>query len=162
MSWSAPLLALLGTVVGASVTLLADRARWRRDQHLRRHEALRTSYGAYLAALHATSEEIRAVSLGEHAPETSRQSAARTAFRSAKLNIQREQLVLMAPEPVVRASDETFRTLRELRDVVGDGADRQAVEYQAILDRYQAALASLREAMRADLGSPTLSGGITF
>jgi len=116
MSWSAPLLALLGTLVGASVTLLADGVRWRRDQDQRRPEVLRNAYGTYLAALHATSEEIRTVSLGEHSPETSRQSAARMAFRSANLNACREQLVLLAPRQIVHAGDETFTTLRQLRD----------------------------------------------
>src|SRR5688500_6428670 len=61
VGWSAPLLTLLGTVVGASVTLFADRVRWRRDRDLRRRDERRTVYGAYLAALHTTSEEIRAV-----------------------------------------------------------------------------------------------------
>ncbi|REF99750.1 hypothetical protein DFJ67_5794 [Asanoa ferruginea] len=156
------MLALLGTVVGASVTLFADRVRARRDQNLRRHETLRNAYGTYLGALHTTSEELRAVSLGEHAADVSRQSAARTAFRSAKLNIHREQLVLLAPERAVLAGDEAFRTLRELRDVVAEGGDLQSVEYQQVLDRYQAALGTLRDVMRADLGSPALGHGVTF
>jgi hypothetical protein len=71
VNWSPALLTLLGTIVGASVTLLADRVRWRRDQHQRRHDARRDAYATYLAALHATSDGIRAVSLGEYAPETS-------------------------------------------------------------------------------------------
>jgi hypothetical protein len=162
MSWSAPLLALLGTIVGASVTLLADRVRWRRDQDQRRLEALRNAYGTYLAALHTTSEEIRTVSLGEYPPETSRQSAARSAFRSAKLTACREQLVLLAPQQIVRAGDETFTTLRELRDIVAHGGDIDLPEYQQVLKRYQAALHELRNVMRADLGSPTLHNNVTF
>jgi hypothetical protein len=162
VSWSAPLLALLGTVVGASVTLVADRVRWRRDQDQHRLESLRTAYGTYLAALHATSEQIRAVSLGEHPPEASRQSAARAAFRSAKLNACREQLVLLAPEPVVRAGDQTFTALRDLRDAVGHGSDLNSPDYLEILSRYQAALKGLRNVMRADLGSPPLHDEVTF
>jgi hypothetical protein len=162
VGWSAPLLALLGTIVGASVTLFADRVRWRRDQDLRRREERRSAYGTYLAALHTTSEEIRAVSLGEHSVETTRQSAARTAFRSAHLNACREQLVLLAPEPIVRASDGTFTALRDLRDVVGRGGDLNSPDYQQILTRYQAALTTLRTAMRVDLGGPALAGDVTF
>ena len=94
VNWSTALPTLLGTIVGASVTLLADRVRWRRDQHQRRHDARRDAYATYLAALHATSDGIRAVSLGEHTPETPKPSAARAVFRSANLNATREQLVL--------------------------------------------------------------------
>jgi len=162
VTWSAPLLALLGTIVGASVTLLADRIRWRRDRGQRRVEALRNTYGTYLAALHATSEELRSVSLGEHAPQTSRSSAARAAFRVAQLNACREQLVLLAPrEPTVRVGDETFTTLRELRDAIGQGSDVDSPDYRQILKRYQGALYELRNVMRADLGSPPLDE-VTF
>jgi hypothetical protein len=162
VTWSAPLLALLGTVVGAAVTLVADRVRWRRDQSQRRQEVLRAAYGAYLAALHATSEEIRVVSLGERPRGTSRQSAARAAFRSAQLNACREQLVLLAPEPTVRAGDGTFTALRDLRDVVGHGGDLDSPDYQQVLTRFQAALKALRNSMRTDLGSPSLTDDVTF
>jgi hypothetical protein len=141
--------------------LIADRVRWGRDQGQRRHEELRTAYGTYLAALHATSEEIRAVSLGEHRAEMSRHSAARAAFRSAKLNACREQLVLLAPEPIVRAGDDTFTALRDLRDAVGHGSDLNSADYGPILRRYQAALKELRNFMRADLGSPPLDDDVT-
>jgi hypothetical protein len=161
VDWSGPLVALLGTVVGASVTLLADRVRWRRDQHQRRYELLRAAYGDYLASLHTTSEEVRAVSL-ERKPEVSRQSAARAAFRSASLNARREQLVLLAPEPTVRAANETFVALRELRDSVSHGNDANSPGYQEILSEYLAALQRLRNAMRADLGGPPLADVVTF
>lgn len=162
MNWWAPLLTLLGTIVGASVTLAADRVRWRRDQDQRRHETLRTAYGGYLAALHATSEQIRAVSLGEHEPETPRTQAARAAFRSADLSAGREQLVLLAPARIVRAGDDAFRTLRELRDIVGEGAGLDAPDYQRVLGRYQAALRQLRDTMREDLGSPALTKDVAL
>ena len=139
MNWSPALLTLLGTIVGASVALLADRVRWRRDQHQRRHDARRDAYATYLAALHATSDGIRAVSLGEYVPETSRPSAARAAFRSANLNAIREQLVLLAPALIVRAADETFKGLRQLRDLVSQGHDLESPEYQQVLNRYQLA-----------------------
>lgn len=162
VNWSAPLFALLGTAVGASVTLLADRIRWRRDQAQRRAETLRQTFGTYLAALHSTSEEIRAVSLGEQPSGTSRPSAARAAFRSAQLNACREQVVLVASAPVVRVADGTFTTLRELRDVVGAGGDLDSADYQRCRASYQGHLKELRNAMRADLGSPAFAEDVTF
>jgi hypothetical protein len=162
MDWSSALSALLGTLLGASITLWADRVRWRRDQDQRRHEVRRDAYAAYLAALHAGSEGIRAVSLGDYSTATSRQSASREAFQAAKLRPTREQLVLLAPEPVVRVSDEAFRALRELRDLVGDGHTLDAEDYQVILQQYQSALATLRNLLRVDLGSPALSDDVTL
>ncbi len=84
------------------------------------------------------------------------------ALRSAKLNACREQLVLLAPEPIVRAGDEAFTALRELRDAVGQGSDLNSPDYQQILKRYQAALKGLRNDMRADPGSPALDDDVTF
>jgi hypothetical protein len=111
----------------------------------------------YLAAIHATSEEIRSVALGEYPPETSRPSAARSAFHSAQLNACREQVVLLAPARVVHAADGTFTALRELRDIVSSGGDLDSPDYRKSLGRYQAGLNELRNAMRADLGSPAIA-----
>jgi hypothetical protein len=71
-------------------------------------------------------------------------------------------LVLLAPEPVVRASDETFTALRDLRDAVSHGSDLSSPDYLEILRRYQAVLKGLRNTMRADLGSPPLHDEVTF
>jgi hypothetical protein len=162
MDWSAALPTLLGTVVGASITQVADRIRWRRDQDQRRQESRREAYAAYLAALHAGSEAIRAVSLADHVTQDSRLSAAREAFGGAGLRSTREQLVLLAPESVVRVADEAFRTLRELRELVGKGHDVESPDYQQTLTRYQAALKASRNRMRADLGTPALGDDVTF
>lgn len=158
MNWSTALLTLLGTIVGASVTLLADGVRWRRDQHQRSQAMRREAYAAYLFALHGTSENIRAVSLGEHAPDASRTLAAMAAFRSSNLNAAREQLVLLAPAPVVHAADDTFRPLRKMRNLLAQGYDFSAPTYKEVLTRYQLALKTLRNVMRGDLGTPYLDG----
>lgn len=162
MSWWAAVSALAGTIIGVSATLLADGVRWQRDQRQRRHDARRDAYAAYLAALHATSEGLRAVSLGEHPTEVSRPSAARAAFRSTSLNAVRELLVLQAPTPIVLAAAETFRQLRDLRDVVARSRDLDPADYEQVLNRYQVALARLRNVMRADLGVPPLDPAQPF
>jgi hypothetical protein len=156
VNWSAALPTLLGTIVGASLTLLADRVRWRRDEHQRGHAARRDAYAAYLAALHATSERIRTVSHGEHLPEASTPSAAREAFSSANLNATREQIMLVAPAPIVRAADDAFRRLRTLRNLLSQGHDSESPDYKQALYRYQLALKTLRNVMRGDLGTSPL------
>ncbi|MEU0877026.1 hypothetical protein ABZ345_00395 [Lentzea sp. NPDC005914] len=162
MNWLAALLTLAGTVVGASITLTAERMRWRRDQRERHLEARRDSYAGYLAALHTTSESIRAVSLDEHDADVRRSSAARAAFSTANLNAAREQIVLLAPASVVRAADKTFTTLRSLHDIVAQGGDLDSPNYRETLSVYQHALKDLRKVMREDLGTPSLVDDVTF
>jgi hypothetical protein len=162
VNWLTALLTLAGTIVGASITLTAERLRWRRDQRERRIEARREAYAGYLAALHATSEGIRDVSLGQHDDAVSRSSAARAAFRSANLNAAREQIVLLAAAAIVRAADKTFTSLRALRDVVGHGGTLDTPDYRQHLDGYQQALKALRNVMRDDLGAPSLEDDGTF
>ena len=155
VDWSAALTALLGTIVGASVTLLADRARWRRDESQRRYEERRGSYVGFLAALHATSEALRVVPTSAGA-SADRRPAAWAAFGSANVNAVREQLELLAPTPVLQVGRETFRALRELRDLVADGHNIESKDYRRVLSRYQERLIRLRHVMRYDLGTPAL------
>ena len=147
---------MAGTIVGASITLIADRVRWRRDQDQRHHQTRRDSYATYLAALHATSDAIRVVSLNEHDPQVSRVSAAVTAFGSAHLNAAREHVALVGPESVVHAADATFRSLRNLRDLLRQGPDLESSEYQQGLAQYQLTLYALRNVMRSDLGNTSI------
>lgn len=159
VNWSAglpALVGLLGTIVGAALTLLADRVRWRRDEYQRGHASRREAYAAYLAALHATSENMRTVSHGDHAPETSMPAAAREAFRSASLHAAREQIMLVAPAPIVEAANDTFRRLRKLRNLLSQGRDFESPDYKQDLNQYQLALKALRNVMRGDLGTPPL------
>ena len=156
MNWLAAALTLAGTIVGASITLIADRVRWRRDQDQRHHQTRRDSYATYLAALHATSDAIRVVSLNEHDPQVSRVSAAVTAFGSAHLTAAREHVALVGPESVVHAADATFRSLRNLRDLLRQGHDLESSEYQQGLAQYQLTLYALRNVMRSDLGNTSI------
>ena len=61
----------------------------------------------------------------------------------------------------MRACDETFTSLRDLRDSVGRGSDLGSPDYQQILDRYLTGLKTLRNLLRADLGSPPLHSDVT-
>jgi hypothetical protein len=93
---------------------------------------------------------MRAVSLGEHAADATREMAARSAFRSAGVTHTREQVVLVAPESVVRAADEAFQRLRDLRDLIGQGQTLPG--YEPALMAYGDGLQALRDAIRKDLG----------
>ncbi len=78
----------------------------------------------------------------------------RASRRSANLKATREQIMLLAPAPIVRAADDTFRRLRALRDLLGQGHNFESPDYKQALNRYQLALMTLRNVMRGDLGTP--------
>lgn len=152
MAWTAVVSTLLGAVVGLLSVLLADRVRWQRERAERWSVARREVYAAYLAALQQAGEGLRIVSLGHGPAGTTRDAAARAAFRDAALVPAREQVVLTAPADVVHAADEAFRHLRALRVRVGEGQDVHSPGYREDLERFHERLHALRNAVRTDLG----------
>lgn len=67
----------------------------------------------------------------------------------------RELLTLSAPEPVVRAAVDAYKSLRALRDAVGGG--QGPTEYELLLQAYGDHLQDLRDAIRKDLQVTGLS-----
>ena len=161
MDWSIPLSTLLGAFLGVGATLVADRARWRRESQQRRTDLRREVYADYLAALHRANDALRALSLSDP-PEAGRASAAREAFRGGGVQAAREQVALTAPAAVVQAADTAFGSQRALRDLVAAGVPASHPDYAAALDTHIGALDRLRNAMRADLGEPPLSVELTM
>ncbi|MEU6228530.1 hypothetical protein [Streptomyces sp. NPDC047042] len=82
-------------------------------------------------------------------------SIARRAVREAleACTSLRYELSICVPRYVVEKSDDSFRRLRGLRDVVADGFSRDCSEYVTGRHRYDRAYQALREAMRRDLGA---------
>jgi hypothetical protein len=147
---------VLGAVIGLGSALVGDRIRWRREQGDRWLSARREVYVGYLNALHEANQGIRAVSLGDFSSETTRDHAARAAFRQAGVNQAQEHLVLIASEPVIQAAVETSTALRRLRDRIRTGQDHTSADYQAEFEVFSDRLHDLRNAIRHDLGVPAL------
>jgi hypothetical protein len=152
MDWSTALSTLLGAVVGVGSALLVDRVKWGREQAQRWQQTRREAFVAYLTALHRANEAMRAVSLGERPDGTTMELAARAAFRAGGVYETREQVILVASEPVVRTAEVVFRRLRELRDLIGQGGRLGSEGYEPALVAYGDALQALRDAIRKDLG----------
>ena len=150
MSWIPVLATVVGAVVGLGSGLVVDQVRSGRDASAKALAVRRDAYVGYLSALHEANEAMRAVSLGEHAQELPRLAAARAACRTASVTMTREQLILLAPEPVILAADDAFRSLRALRDRIGQG--ESLTDYEPVLEDYASHLHALRDATRRDLG----------
>ncbi|OII62894.1 MULTISPECIES: hypothetical protein [unclassified Streptomyces] len=151
MSWISPLAALLGVLLGAVATALADRRRWRREAVARLLELRTTLYAEYLVAMEETGRDLLRV-LRTTAVEE-RGAAAEAAVVAFNLGAARQRIHVLAPLDVVRAADEVFRGLRRACDYVatahpGDTAGLLAMkdEVGVIRDRFQ-------EAVRRDVRS---------
>jgi hypothetical protein len=150
MSWIPVLATVMGAIIGLGSALLTEHLRSGRERNERWKTIRREAYADYLSALHEANEALRAVSLGEHSPDLSRKSAARAAFRAAGVTKAREHIILVAPEPVITAAGEAFRSLRTMRDHIGQ--EEALAQYEPALMTYGEHLHALRDAIRHDLG----------
>ncbi|MFJ6709129.1 MULTISPECIES: hypothetical protein [unclassified Streptomyces] len=143
MSWISPLSALLGVLLGAGATALADRRRWRREAVTRLLELRTQLYADYLIAMEETGRDLLRVLQTTTGEE--RATAAEVAFAGFNLGGTRQRIHVLAPLDVVLAADEVFRALRRARDyvVTADQRDNSGLltmkdEVGALRDGFQA------------------------
>ncbi|MER5795170.1 hypothetical protein [Streptomyces sp. NPDC001980] len=145
MSWISPLSALLGVLLGAGATALADRRRWRREAVTRLLELRTQLYAEYLIAMEETGRDLLRVL--RTTPGEERATAADVAFTGFNLGGTRQRIHVLAPLDVVRAADDVFRALRRARDyvVTADQRDTPGLlamkdEVGTLRDRFQMAV----------------------
>ncbi|MEI5098351.1 hypothetical protein RB200_06390 [Streptomyces sp. PmtG] len=150
MDWGTLMGTGLGATIGVGSTLIADRIRWKRDQDARREDARRQLYGEYLSALTRTRSQLKEVRSADLALDE-RARRAGEVFRQGGAYELRYQMAITASAVVVERSDDALRKLRDVRDLIQDGAaeDTLQEEFGALIGTIKA----LRDAMRADLGS---------
>jgi hypothetical protein len=152
MDWMPLLSTLAGAVIGIAATLIADRNRWHREEARHALEVRREAYTAYVSALKAAGEEIRAVALGDHPSDSARDAAVREAFRGTDVYTASERLWLVGPRQVVAAGNEAFHGVRAIRDAYVRGVAVGSAEEAPLIAQRRAALARMRSLMREDLG----------
>ncbi|WP_433890581.1 hypothetical protein [Streptomyces sp. CA-111067] len=152
MDWLPLLSTLAGAAIGIVATLIADRNRWKREDD---KDALRLRldvYTQYTSAVKVLGETLRALAEREHASDRERAFALREAFRESGIALASERMWLIAPEPVVKASNGVFHCLRRICDGYIDGAAVSGPEDQARWEARGLAAAKMRKLMREDLG----------
>ena len=135
--------------------MLADRARWKRDQSREQSQLRRESYGSYLAAIIQAHEAMRSAAASGGSPD-SRRDAITEAFRSADPYVRRFSLSLLAPADVVQDAVTVFRRVRDIRDLLIGGAGEETAEYRTAQRAYYDAIKAMSDTMRKDLGSSPL------
>ncbi|MGO4751829.1 hypothetical protein AB4212_24995, partial [Streptomyces sp. 2MCAF27] len=108
MDWLPLLSTLAGAAIGIVATLIADRNRWKREDV---KEALRLRldiYTQYTTTVKVLGESLRALAEREHPSDDERALALREAFRDSGVAVASERMWLIAPQPVVKASNSVF------------------------------------------------------
>ena len=151
MEWMAPVSTATGAVIGVGSVLLAERMRWRRELHIRGVDARRELYASFLVAYDATFRSLEAVERGTYLPDLPRAEAAEAARAAHHLNSIRQQIRIVAPVPVVQATDGLYEELKHGCVLLGAGMGRDALEVIDAVDSIGRQAAKLRLAMRRDL-----------
>lgn len=152
MDWGVLASTSVGAVIGIATTLAADHLRAKRSRADADEAARRQLYGDYLAALARTRNQLRMAARPDGLPAEERTRRAAEAFHEGNAYELRYQIAVVAPREVVEASTMAFRSLRDLRDRVAEGANHTDQTYVVARERWESLLAQLRVAMRRDLG----------
>jgi len=152
MDWLPLLSTLAGAAIGIVATLIADRSRWKHEDG---KEAVRLRldiYTQYTTTVKALGEPLRALAEREHPSDEERALALHEAFRDSGIGTASERMWLIAPEPVVKASNSVFHCLRDICDGYIDGTAVSSPEDRARWEARGMAAARMRKLMRDDLG----------
>jgi hypothetical protein len=114
-------------------------------------ETRRVLYGSYLAVLAKARHTCSLMARETEVPADQRRKAVWDAFEPC-ISF-RYELAISAPRLVVSPAEDTFRRLRDIRDIVAQGLSAEGDEYAQCRTRYDEAHLALRRAMRRDLGA---------
>lgn len=151
VEWSTLVSAAAGAVIATASGAFLDRHRWQRDQKAHLVAVRRTLYGEYLTCLSKARNAFRLLARDHELGPQERERSARESF--APCYELRYQMTITGSEAVVEASEETFRRLRDVRDLAATGVRASDEAYSRRRGKYEAALKRLRAAMRAELGA---------
>lgn len=156
MDWAAPLSAIAGALAGIVATYVVDRGRWKQTREAESNQILRETFVAYLAHLARAVENMRHAAEAAYDTPEERRRAIRGAFSETGLFEQRYGLTMLAPPVVVEVGVDAFRRVRELRDLLADGANVTDHRFRTAQHRYFEAVVATSEAMREELRIPRL------
>jgi hypothetical protein len=152
-------LTILSTAVGAMAalvgTVLAYKVRSRDEAGREFRAERRHSYIDFLVALDAAHGELRVVA--DSAAGTDRRTAAALAMTESHVYEAREKLLMSASPAVIKACEQAFRSVGDLRKAIRAGARTGEKEYHDPYHVFAEALWRLRLAIRQDLGGTALS-----
>ncbi|MET9898351.1 hypothetical protein [Streptomyces sp. NPDC006446] len=153
MDWITPLSTLAGAVVGVSSALLAERVRWRREQHKEVAQTRRVVYSDFLMALSRGHSDMRTAVL-QHDGSTGDRlyGALHQALDGSGIWRLRQTLSLTTSAEIIQLAVMACEALTRMRDLLVEDPDLKGDAYFRVRADLWRENAHLREAMRKDLG----------
>ncbi|MEU6143037.1 hypothetical protein ABZ848_22045 [Streptomyces sp. NPDC047081] len=152
MDWTTLAGTGLGALIGVGSTLVADRARWRRDLSERNRQERREIYVGCLTRYRLAYEAMHAAAVTHRGRDTL-DAAVREAFRESGCDEVRESALICAPQELSDVLEDVYATLRELQEVFAAGEPPLGSrEFEEQRLKHGKAVWAARAAMRADLG----------
>ncbi|MZD55404.1 hypothetical protein [Streptomyces sp. SID5606] len=146
---------MVSTVAGGGIATLSAGAlefwRWKRQRVDQNIENRRVLYGSYLAVLSSTRHTCGVLARAAGLSTGERAKAVWDAYEHCLSR--RYEIEIMAPLSVVAAAENTHHALRDVCVAVAGGVTSESQEYARLRRVYKETHASLRSAMRFDLGS---------
>ncbi|MFF6982148.1 hypothetical protein ACFZAV_31700 [Streptomyces sp. NPDC008343] len=142
----------LGAFVGVGSTLLADRARRRRELTDRTRQERRQIHVTVLTKYRLAYEAMHAAAVTGRDQAAARETAVREAFRSSGCDEARETALICAPQEMSDLLEAVYATLRDLQD--GFAAGDPPLDSPQLQERrlkHAEAIWAARAAMRRDL-----------
>ncbi|MGI5376356.1 hypothetical protein ACQEV2_19275 [Streptomyces sp. CA-251387] len=154
MDWTTLAGTALGALVGVGSTLLADRARWRRDLADRTRQERKQIYVTVLTKYRLAYEAMHAAAVaGRGQDDGARETSVREAFRASGCDEARETALICAPQEMSDVLEKVYATLRDLQDAFAAGdPPLDSPEWQERRLQHAEAVWAARAAMRRDLG----------
>ncbi|MER7879653.1 hypothetical protein ABTY63_39955 [Streptomyces solisilvae] len=162
MSWLPAASALLGAIIGVTSTLLTDRLRWRREFSDRQLSIRRTSYRDYLVALASWRNGMRETAYNPSLSIEERRDRTAQALIDSQAYERRMEMLITAPESVVRESEATYKVLKKMKAPIAGGLLESSTEYRELTASFEERLQKLRASMRTDLGVQNPEAGIGY
>ncbi|WP_406254996.1 hypothetical protein [Streptomyces chartreusis] len=151
MDWTTLAGTALGALVGIGSTLLADRARWRRDLADRTRQERRQIYVTVLTKYRLAYEDMYAAA-ARHPEGGAREASVQEAFRASGCDEARETALICAPQEMSDVLENVYATLRDLQDVFAAGEPPlDSPELQERRLKHAKAVWAARAAIRRDL-----------
>ncbi|MFE7166938.1 hypothetical protein [Streptomyces sp. NPDC057616] len=151
MEWTTLAATGLGALIGVGSTLLADRARRRRDAAARDHQERKDIYVTCLTKYRLAYESMYPAA-GAHSGRDTLNAAVREAFRASGCDEVRESALICAPQELSDVLEDVYATLRELQDILAAAEPPlDSPEFHEHRLRHGQAVWAARAAMRRDL-----------
>lgn len=157
MDWLTVVATLVGGAAALLGTVLAQTLSGREERRRVNVVERRDSYIAYLVSLDGAFSALRTLADPAGIAPGELEAGTQRAMSDAGVYRNRERLLLAGSPSVLSPAEIVLRRLAVMRDAVRAGARRRTPQYHEPYHAYAEALWRLRQAIRADIGSASIT-----